>query len=169
MTDVVLGDLVKPIGLKGDLKLREAADFWEGALASQKLQLLLDGARRPVHIASNRSLGRGLRRTSFLEITDRNASESVIGSQLIVELPDEQIEAPPALRPFQVTGFQVHHKDGSFLGTVEDLVHMPAHSVFVVQGAAKHYMIPYVPAIVVAVDQQAQNIVIDPPEGLLDL
>jgi len=169
VTVVVLGDLVKPIGLQGDVKLRASADFWEGALASQNLQLLQDGERLAVHLDSSRSLGRGLWRTSFLEIRDRNASESVIGSQLIVELPDEQIDGPPELRPFQVSGFEVVDKAGGPLGIVEDLEHMPAHSVFVVQDADKQYLIPNVPAIVVSVDLQRRQIVVDPPEGLLDL
>ena len=169
MVEVVLGDLVKPIGLKGDIKLRESADFWEGALASQKLQLVRDGERRPVHVNSCKTLGRGMWRASFEEIADRDASESSVGSRLVLDLPDEDVEAPEQLRPFQVTGFAVFRTDGSHIGTVSDLVHMPAQSVFVVQGDERQHMIPHVPAIVVSVDLQEQKVVVDPPDGLLEL
>jgi 16S rRNA processing protein RimM len=169
VTAVVLGDLVKPIGLKGDVKLRASADFWEGALVSRQLQLWRDGNGRPVYVDSSQELGRGLWRMTFVQITDRNASESVIGSQLVIELPDDQVAAPPELRPYQVTGSRVFLKDGSLLGTVADLLHLPAQSVFVVESADKQHLIPHVPAIVVSVDLQLQEIVVDPPDGLLEL
>ena len=169
MPEIVLGTLVKPIGLKGDLKLRQSADFWEEALASKRLQLVMPEQRQPVRVVTSQDLGRGMRRTAFAGIADRDASEAFVGAELILELPDPDIAAPPELRPFQVQGFTVLLKDGTSLGTVRELMRMPAQDVFVVQGSTKEYMIPNAPTIVVAVDLQGRTLQVDPPEGLLEL
>jgi 16S rRNA processing protein RimM len=167
--EIILGTLVKPIGLKGALKLRQSADFWEGALTSRRLQLVLPEQRRPVQVVASQDLGRGMRRTSFAGIADRDASEALVGAELMLALPDPDIEAPPELRPFQVLGFTVFLRDGTQLGTVSELLPMPAQDVFVVQGDSREYMIPNTPAIVLAVDLDKQTVQVDPPDGLLDL
>ena len=169
MPEIVLGTLVKPIGLKGDLKLRQSADFWEEALASQCLQLVFAEQRQPVQVLASQNLGREMRRMSFAGIDDRDASEAAVGAELRLELPDPSIGEPPELRPFQVRGFTVLLQDGTTLGTVSDLLRMPAQDVFVVQGSAKEYLIPNAPAIVVSVDQDKRQVHVDPPEGLFDL
>lgn len=169
MTEVVLGELVKPIGLAGDLKLRQAPDFWEAALDSAKLQLLHRGRRVAVHVRQARDLGRGMRRLSFEEITDRNASEAAVGAQLVLALPDESVAPPPQLRPFQIVGCRVQTPDGKPIGTVSGLLELPAQTLLEVQGADRLHLVPNVPAIVVSVDLEARSVTIDPPEGLLDL
>ena len=37
--DIYLGQLVKPVGVKGELKLAPSPDFWEGVLESEALML----------------------------------------------------------------------------------------------------------------------------------
>jgi 16S rRNA processing protein RimM len=169
VTEIVLGDLVKPIGLGGDLKLREAADFWEAALGSGKLQLRLGEHRLPVHVRQARHLGRGLHRLSFEEFDDRQASEAAVGALLVLSLPDDSIDPPPRLRPFQVRGCRVELMDGTAVGSVVDLQEMPAQSLLVVESERGQHLVPNVPAIVRSIDLDARVVQIDPPLGLLDL
>jgi 16S rRNA processing protein RimM len=169
VTEVVLGDLVKPIGLQGDVKLREAPDFWEAALASTKLQLVHGDRRVAVHVRQARALGRGMYRLSFVEITDRNGSEEVVGGRLVVALPDDGIDPPPQLRPFQVIGCRVELMDGTRIGQVADVQELPGQTLLVVQGEQRQHLVPNVPAIVRRIDQEARLVRIDPPSGLLEL
>ena len=45
----------------------------------------------------------------------------------------------------------------------------PAHELWAVRGPEREHLIPAVAAIVVDVDLAGRRVVIDPPEGLLEL
>ena len=56
------------------------------------------------------------------------------------------------------------------VGAVTEVVHTPAGQLLTVRTAAgRDALVPFVTAIVPEVDVAAGRIVVDPPEGLLDL
>lgn len=166
---IVLGELVKAIGLRGEIKLRESNDFWPEALGSGRLILVGKTGSRAVRIESERTHNPGMRVLQLQGIADRDAAESIVGAELVLEADELDVPEPPALRPFQLQGASVLLPDGSVLGSVADLLTMPAHDVLVVQGAEREYLIPVVPEIVKEVDLEAGRVRVDPPAGLLEL
>lgn len=78
---------------------------------------------------------------------------------------------PPAGRWFvwQLEGLEVVGPRGERLGTVVRLLNPAGQSLLEVKGRNGEYLVPFVPAIVVNVDVESGRIVIDPPEGLIDL
>jgi len=59
--------------------------------------------------------------------------------------------------------------DGSEVGSVVEVYELGPADLLEVHGPRGTVMIPYRPEIVVSVDVDALEIVIDPPDGLLDL
>ena len=165
---VVLGRLVKAVGLRGDLKLLASADFWEAALASGHLELMGPAGRTCVTIAAHRQQGAGTWVLRFAAFADHAAAQALVGSDLVLDgAPD--VEPPTSLRPFQVRGLRCVLVDGTPLGVVEDLVAMPAHALLVVRGGERDYWVPAVEPILRRVDLEGGELVIDPPPGLLEL
>lgn len=106
----------------------------------------------------------------FEGINDRNAAEELRGTWLLV---DSATIAPPGdpdeFNDTDLIGLAVRTVDGAAVGTVDDVLH-PAQDVLVVKTAdAREIMIPFVKAIVPEVDVKSGHLVIDPPEGLLNL
>lgn len=106
----------------------------------------------------------------FEGINDRNAAEELRGTWLLV---DSATIAPPddpdEFNDTDLIGLAVRTVDGAAVGTVDDVLH-PAQDVLVVKTAdAREIMIPFVKAIVPEVDVKSGHLVIDPPEGLLNL
>jgi 16S rRNA processing protein RimM len=106
----------------------------------------------------------------FEGIDDRNAAEELGGTWLMV---DSATIAPPAdpdeFNDTDLIGLSVRTVDGTVVGTVDDILH-PAQDVLVVKAAdGREIMIPFVKAIVPEVDVPSGYVVIDPPEGLLNL
>lgn len=106
----------------------------------------------------------------FEGIADRDAAERLRGTWLLV---DSATIAPPddpdEFHDTDLVGMSVRTVDGAVVGTVDDVLH-PAQDVLVVKAAdGREVMIPFVKAIVPEVDVKAGYLVIDPPEGLLDL
>ncbi len=59
--------------------------------------------------------------------------------------------------------------DGRALGPVRDVVHAPAADYLVIEVDGQERLVPFLAAMVPSVDVAGGKVVIDPPEGLLDL
>jgi 16S rRNA processing protein RimM len=84
------------------------------------------------------------------------------------ELPE--LEGEDEFYDTQLIGLVAVLVDGTELGTVDDVLHLPGGDVLSVRRqAAAEVLVPFVKAIVPTVDLAAGRVVVDPPDGLLDL
>lgn len=104
----------------------------------------------------------------FEGIDDRTAAESLIKAILWV---DDGADARPdeddAWYDHQLIGLAVR-RDGRIVGTVTRVDHFPAQDILIVDADGKEVMVPFVKAIVTAVDIKAGTMEIDPPIGLFE-
>jgi 16S rRNA processing protein RimM len=70
---------------------------------------------------------------------------------------------------FQVLGSRVVTGDGTEVGTVRGILPAGGQDLLVVARGDKEFYVPFVEAICRRVDPDKREIVIDPPDGLLDL
>jgi 16S rRNA processing protein RimM len=98
-----------------------------------------------------------------------DAAKLLIGATLRVD--DSVLAAlePGQYYQYQVVGFDVVDKDGNAIGKLVATLKTAGGDLYVVQGAEKEHLIPAVKEIVEKVDFDAKIIIIDPPDGLLDL
>jgi 16S rRNA processing protein RimM len=67
-----------------------------------------------------------------------------------------------------LVGLDVSDEDGGAVGTVTDVLHLPAQDVLVVSRSGREpAMIPVVDEFIVDIDVEARRIVVRPIEGLL--
>jgi 16S rRNA processing protein RimM len=75
----------------------------------------------------------------------------------------------------QLIGLEAQLEDGTLLGTIGDVLHLPGGDVLAVErptrlrGKDAELLVPFVKAIVPVVDLEAGHVVVDPPPGLLEL
>lgn len=93
-------------------------------------------------------------------VDDRAQAEAFQGAT--VELPRERLPAPEAGRYFwdDLVGLEVVNESGTVLGKVQSLFSNGAHDVMVLEGSAgeSRRMLPWVPAVVRAVDLEGGRI-----------
>lgn len=71
---------------------------------------------------------------------------------------------------WELEGCAVQIEDGSAIGTVRAVMRTGGVELLVVEDEAKHeHLIPMAQSIVVEIDLSRRRILVDPPEGLLDL
>jgi 16S rRNA processing protein RimM len=107
----------------------------------------------------------------FVEVPDRTAAEALRGTRLLVGA-DELIPVadPDEFHVHQLEGLAVELVDGTPVGTVREIVHGPGGELLVLaRPELPDALVPFVRAIVPTVDIAGGKVVIDPPEGLLDL
>ena len=107
----------------------------------------------------------------FEGVHDRNVAEALRGVLLQVDSAEVPApEDPDEFHDHQLVGLAVVALDGTELGTVERIDHAPASDLIVLDKAAGGTaLIPFVTAMVPSVDLAGGRLVVDLPEGLLDL
>ncbi len=167
---VLLGKIVKTVGLKGEIKLLPSPDFWPGTLGVNGLVLVSPkGVSRQVNIDRKRPKGNTfVIKLSGIDTIDE--AEKHVGSTLEVSMDKiGDASAPDKLLPFQAIGAEVRLPGGEVVGTVTDMLLGPGQDCLIVERDAEQLIIPNVPEVVVNVDVEKKIIEIDPPDGLLDL
>ncbi|WP_173745402.1 ribosome maturation factor RimM [Actinoplanes sp. TFC3] len=107
----------------------------------------------------------------FEGLYDRNLAEALRGVFLQVDsagiaAPDD----PDEFNDHQLVGLSVVDQNGTELGIVDRIDHAPASDLIVLKKAAGGTaLIPFVTAMVPTVDLAGGRVVVDLPEGLLDL
>lgn len=106
---------------------------------------------------------------TFAGVTDRNAAEALRGLILHTERSaDASPEDPEEYYDSTLTGLAVELHDGTVVGTVTEVVHLPGQDLLCVRIGERDVLVPFVLAIVPRVDVAGGRVVIDPPPGLLD-
>ncbi|MNW53731.1 Ribosome maturation factor RimM [compost metagenome] len=103
---------------------------------------------------------------TFAGVTDRSAAERMRGVTLVVEadVSDEE----DAWYPHELAGLRAELEDGTVVGEVQGLEHLPAHDMLVIKETdGSRTLVPFVHAIVPVVDVPGGRVVLDPPGGLL--
>jgi 16S rRNA processing protein RimM len=167
---LTVGRIGKPQGIRGEVTVEVRTDspeirFAEGAV------LFTDPAERgPLTVESTRDQN-GRLVVAFEGVPDRNAAEELRNTMLLVDASDVPAsEDPDEFHDTQLMGLRAELVDGAELGEVTDVLHLPHGDVLVVRrDEGAEVLVPFVKAIVPDVDVAGGRLVVDPPEGLLDL
>jgi 16S rRNA processing protein RimM len=127
-----------------------------------------DGATAPLKLEGAKPHKRQL--LVHLEGIDSiNDAEQWIGA--VVSVPEADL--PPLGENeyyyYQVVGLDVFDTKGARIGTIARLWPTPGGDLYVVKDGEKEYLIPVVKEIVTKIDFAAGRVIVDPPEGLLEL
>jgi 16S rRNA processing protein RimM len=126
-------------------------------------------SRGPLTIAGRR-WHRYILLLTFEGIESREAAEDVRNTELLVPLADlPELEDPDAFYDHQLVGLSARLTDGSVLGEVAAVRHEGADLLVVRRSEGGELLVPFVAAIVPTVDLAGGFVVVDPPEGLLEL
>jgi 16S rRNA processing protein RimM len=169
--DLVVGRVVKAHGITGEIVVEIRTDdpdlrFAPGSSLRAKPKT---GPESRYIVESVREHG-GRLLVRLDGIADRNAAESLRGTVFLVDTADlPPIEDPDEFYDHQLEGLQVVTTAGAAVGTVAEVLHTAAGELLSVRAEQGEVLVPFVGAIVTSVSLADQTIVIDPPEGLLEL
>lgn len=167
---VVIGEIVRPHGLRGEVRVvphTDRPERFEGLVECVLWDPASDG-RAVRRVTGARRQGDAV--LLFLEGCESvDAATALVGR--VIALPRAEALPPPPghVYPWQLVGCQVLTDDGRTVGELSGIELSPAHDLWVVRDAAGEHLIPAVAEIVVDVDVDARRVVIRPPEGLLEL
>lgn len=156
-------------GIKGEVTVEVRTDEPELRLGPGAVLATDPASAGPLTIETGRvHSGRLLLR--FEGVRDRNGAEALRNTLLIAEVdPDDKPEDPDEYYDHQLMDLDVVLEDGTEVGRITEISHLPSQDLFVVERAdGTEVLIPFVEEIVVDIDLEKQRAVIDPPPGLID-
>ena len=105
---------------------------------------------------------------SFAGITDRDQVEQLRDQLVSTEVNTEDQE-PGEYHFQQLIGCQVKLEDSKDIGVVREIIQLPGQDLLGIDTPNGEVLIPMVKQIIIAIDINAKLIVVNPPEGLLDV
>lgn len=164
MDRVRLGKVVRAIGLRGHLGVAGT----DGALGGLERAWLARPGQEPieVRIVEARPQGR-VWAVRVDGVDDRTGAEGWVGAEVLARREDLGEAGEGSHFWVDLEGLPVVTLDGRSLGTVKGLYETGGVDVLVVVGESGERLIPLAPYV--EVDVAGRRVVVDPPEGLLEL
>jgi len=160
--DLVIGQVVAPFGIRGQVKVRPETDDPERFRLLKEVCLeLASGKRRMARIERVQVIPKGVT-VHFEGVGDRAQAEGLRGAWVRIR---ESMALPLPEGSFylhQLIGIHVYAEDDRDLGEITEVIQTPGHDVYV----TPHAMIPALRQVVRQVDLEAKRMVVAlPPEG----
>ncbi len=165
----VVGRIARAHGRRGQVIVNPETDFpLQRFRTGAELFIERAGAAEPVRLTSVR-FQHDRPVVGIAGVETMNEAEAMAGLELrvpvawLAPLPDGSFYR------HELVGCRVETRAGSVVGVVREVEGTPSGSRLVVAAPAGDVLIPLAAAICTAIEPAARRIVIDPPEGLLEL
>ena len=165
---VPIGEVVKALGLKGEVKLYPLLDYFEPLLDSG---FLVWQEGDPVRVRSHRRAGQ-MPALRMQACDTRDQAEALVGRLLgfrRASYLEPAFPRPAGGLPFRYLGREVVTGTGRLVGTVDEVRLAGGQFLLVIPADGAEILIPAVEPILRPTEGLAGPLVIDPPEGLLDV
>jgi 16S rRNA processing protein RimM len=167
----VIGVVLSPHGVGGMVKVFPYTDYPERIKDLAKVMLRSESGQSEMPIEQASLYGR-FWLIKFKDIDNRDQAAALRAGLLLIPL-EQRVKLPEdSYYHDQLIGLQVVDLDQKIIGRVVELITTGGHDLLVVEEAgkmAKRFLIPVVKKFIRQVDCTSGKVVVDLPEGLLDL
>ena len=167
---IAIGYTQKPHGLKGELKFFVEENFEDDFFGTEAIFIEVKGTRVPYFMESVRS---GNQIIVKLEGVDTKEAAQMLSSKSVL-LSEKSIVSGNFLPDSDLlysdcVGFLVEDVEFGVIGVTKEILEMPQQEMAIVEYKNKEIMIPLHPKLIEKVDYELKKIIINLPNGLLDL
>jgi 16S rRNA processing protein RimM len=156
MERLIIGEVLKPQGIRGELKIKTFTDYPEDVKAFKTVYI--DGVA--YKILSFRVGNDGAAYVGLRGVPDRNAAELMRGKKLEGEREDGPQLEEGQYYVVDIIGLSCETQEGETLGKVVDISHF-ASDVYTIEKAGKRILFPAVKGVVKRVDLENQKLIVD--------
>ncbi len=165
---VAIARIVRTRGLRGEVVADVLTDFPERFDGLADVSAILpDGTTRELKI-ERYFFQKDRIVLKFIGIDSIDAGERLRNAEICIDESEAVELEDDEYFDWELEGCRVVTVEGEMLGTVREVMRTGGTEVLLIDGAEKELMIPFAEAICTDVDIDAKQIVVDPPEGLLE-
>ena len=170
MTELLLiGKIARAHGNKGQVIVNPETDFAHERFAVGNELVIEQGGRSATRRITAVRFQDGRPIVALDGVGTMNDAEALAGAEL--KMPASALGALPANTFYRhdLVGCEVKDTAGRALGRVTDVAGPLERSLLIVEGRRRELMVPMADGIIVEVNTVAKRIVVNLPEGLIDL
>ncbi|MCQ2188350.1 MAG: ribosome maturation factor RimM [Paludibacteraceae bacterium] len=167
---IEVGYVSKTHGLSGNLEVVITED-WLDELGVDFIFIEIDGCYIPFRITEERTKNSG-RLLKLDNIDTKEEAEHLIGATVFLSTDDVDEESLAEAETVDYEGYTIYDADGSKVGVIDYVDYDTENVLFCLDAtdsAGFQIMIPAVDDFIIEIDDDKQTIIMDIPEGLLDL
>jgi 16S rRNA processing protein RimM len=164
-----IGSIARCIGLKGEVAINPDTFDIRRFLALKSVYVGHTDEITDLLTVENVRIYKERPIVKFVSIDSRDDAEKIVGRIVYVD-ETERIELPEGhLFIHEIIGMDVYTVGNEYVGSVIDVLSLPAHNVYVISSdGKKEVMIPAVDEFIDSIDAEHNSIRIKPIEGLLE-
>lgn len=164
-TDILIGKIVAPFGVRGEVKLVAHTDFPERMAAGREITIKTSDGQRKVMRIERSDPNKGGYTVKFPGVDTRNDAEALRGAEVVIDESELAGLPEDAFYVFDLMGLRVVTDDGREQGEITEILQGGANDVYV---TSTGLCIPALKWVVVKVDLENKVMTIHPVPGLLD-
>ncbi len=166
---IAIARIARARGNKGEVLADLYTDFPDRFDALKEVWLEFDDGRRQHMTLEDSWEYKGRRVMKFAGVDSISSAETL--ARCWVEVPADQAAQLPEGTYFDhdLIGCSVHDAQGALRGVVVDVLRIAGNSQLVVREGGREYLIPAVEDICIRISVEEKLILVDAPEGLMDL
>ncbi len=169
---LIIGKIVAPQGLKGELRINPSSDFPERFTKPGKrwLQFSKDSPH-PIELIKGRQIpGKAIYIVQFAEVNDRSTAEKLIGANLLILASNRPSLKENEFHFLDLLGLEAKlTREGRSIGKVTNLTQAGNDLIEIELTEGRKVLVPFVKSIVPEVQIKEGWLLITPPPGLLEL
>jgi 16S rRNA processing protein RimM len=165
---IPLGHLVRPHGLRGELRMRPYNPETTALESGAVVFLRRDGERQERRLTAVRR-HKNVVLLTFEGCDDIDAAQKLVGCEVCLSPERLAPLAPGEVYHYELVGMRVRTVDGDDLGTVAEVMAVSSNDVLVVRDDTREHLIPLIADVVKDIDVAARCVLIDPIPGLLEI
>jgi 16S rRNA processing protein RimM len=171
MEYVEIGRFRKPHGLGGEVKGDIDERYWDDVAEIDAFFVEIRGEKTPYFIEYLR--GKGTLIMKFEDIDTKEdaslfTSKSLFLRREDVNLSEEEIN-DTGLEFSYLEGYELHVEEIGKVGTIKEVEEYPQQEMATIEQGAKSFLVPLRTAWILSVDKDKKIVLMDLPEGLLDI
>jgi len=165
---ITIGKVLKPFGVKGEMKIEPMTDFPERFRGLSRVHLVSPSGREmDCEVKSIRYSGK----TPLMLFAGYDSPEKAKAlNGWLLKIPEEEAVPLPegTYYWFELIGMEVFTEGGEKLGTLVDIFETGSNDVYVIRQGVNEVYIPATQEVVKQVDRAAKRMVIHLLDGLME-
>lgn len=167
---LLLGEILRPHGVRGELRMRLLTDYPERIDSLEKIYLGSgpEDSRAQKYPVQHMRMHKNYGLLKLESISDRNQADRLRGLFVMVKLEDAVPLEEDEFYFYQLMGLSVQTEAGDELGTISDVLETGANDVYIVDSPDHgQVLIPATEETIIEIDIEGGVLTVNLPEGLL--
>jgi 16S rRNA processing protein RimM len=166
---IAIARILRPRGNRGEVWVELHTDFPARFESLHRVWLVFPGGNRESFVLENWWEHKGRLILKFSTIDSISAAEGLAGAWVEIEAGQAVPLPKDTYWDRDLAGCVVRDRAGNTLGIVMEVMRIAGNNQLVVRGDRGEFMVPMAASICIAISIERKEILVDLPEGLVDL